>query len=97
MGGLSLWHLLIVLAIALVIFGTKKIRDLGGDLGGAIRNFKSAVRESEDEPEPEPEETPAVAQKKVGRVEKKQPRVIEGKVESKVEGKTTTTRRRKKT
>ena len=94
MGGLSLWHLLIVLAIALVIFGTKKIRDLGGDLGGAIRNFKTAVREGEDESE---SETPPAATKKIARVEKKEPRVIEGKVESKVEGKSAARPRRKKT
>lgn len=94
MGGLSLWHLLIVLAIALVIFGTKKIRDLGGDLGGAIRNFKSAMRDGEDEAEPE---APPADTKKVGRVEKKEPRVIEGKVESKVEGKSAARPRKKKT
>lgn len=91
MYGLSLWHLLIVLAIALVIFGTKKIRDLGGDLGGAIRNFKSAMREGEDTDAPAP-----ATGKKVARMEKKQPRVIEGKVEGKVEGKTATARPRKK-
>lgn len=45
--GLSIWHLLVVLIIALVIFGTKKIRNLGGDLGGAIKNFKTAVRDEE--------------------------------------------------
>ena len=45
--GLSIWHLLVVLIIALVIFGTKKIRNLGGDLGGAIKNFKTAMRDEE--------------------------------------------------
>lgn len=47
--GLSIWHLLVVLVIALVIFGTKKIRNLGGDLGGAIKNFKTAMRDEEAE------------------------------------------------
>lgn len=47
--GLSIWHLLVVLIIALVIFGTKKIRNLGGDLGGAIKNFKSAMRDEDAE------------------------------------------------
>ncbi len=85
--GLSIWHLLVVLAIALVIFGSRKLRNLGGDLGGAIRNFKSAVKEGEDAEEEVVEEEPH--QKKVTKLEKKAaPRVIEGKA--------TTTRSRKK-
>lgn len=47
MGTLSIWHWLIVLAIVLLIFGTKKLRNLGGDLGSAIKNFKGALREGE--------------------------------------------------
>lgn len=47
MGTLSIWHWLIVLAIVVLIFGTKKLRTLGGDLGSAIRNFKGAMREGE--------------------------------------------------
>jgi len=46
--GISIWQLLIVLAIVLVIFGAKKLRNLGGDLGGAIKNFKQSMREGED-------------------------------------------------
>ncbi len=49
MGGISIWQLLIILAIVLLLFGTKKLRNLGGDLGGAIRGFKNAVKEGEDE------------------------------------------------
>jgi len=49
MGGLSLWHWLIVLAIVVLIFGTKKLRNLGGDLGGAIKNFKSSMKDGEGE------------------------------------------------
>ncbi|MAY15350.1 MAG: twin-arginine translocase subunit TatA [Oceanospirillaceae bacterium] len=45
LGGISIWQLLIVLAIVIMIFGTKKLRNLGGDLGGAIKNFKKAVNE----------------------------------------------------
>ncbi|AXQ27255.1 Sec-independent protein translocase subunit TatA [Solimonas sp. K1W22B-7] len=48
MGSFSIWHWLIVLAIVLVIFGTKKLRNAGGDLGGAIKNFKSAMKEGEE-------------------------------------------------
>ena len=46
--GISIWQLLIILAIVLVLFGAKRLRSLGTDLGGAIKNFRSAVRESEE-------------------------------------------------
>ncbi len=50
MGGISVWQLLIILAIVLVLFGAKRLKTLGSDLGGAVKGFKSAVREgSEDE------------------------------------------------
>lgn len=47
--GISIWQLLIILAIVLLLFGTKKLRNIGGDLGGAIKSFRGAVREGEDE------------------------------------------------
>lgn len=47
MGTLSIWHWLIVLAIVVLVFGTKKLRNLGGDLGSAIKNFKGAMAEGE--------------------------------------------------
>lgn len=47
MGTFSIWHWLIVLAIVLLIFGTKKLRNLGGDLGSAIKNFRGAMKENE--------------------------------------------------
>ncbi|MBX2857077.1 MAG: twin-arginine translocase TatA/TatE family subunit [Cellvibrionaceae bacterium] len=47
-GGISIWQLLIILAIVLVLFGTKRLRGLGGDLGSAIKSFKKAVSEEED-------------------------------------------------
>jgi sec-independent protein translocase protein TatA len=46
-----MWELLIILAIVLVIFGAKKLRNLGGDLGGAIKNFKQAMKEEEGKAE----------------------------------------------
>lgn len=49
MGSFSIWHWLIVLAIVLLIFGTKKLRNLGGDLGGAVKGFKEAVRDPDKE------------------------------------------------
>jgi sec-independent protein translocase protein TatA len=48
MGSFSIWHWLVVLAIVLIIFGTKKLRNVGGDLGAAIRNFKTSMKEEDD-------------------------------------------------
>ncbi|MBI2286281.1 MAG: Sec-independent protein translocase subunit TatA [Gallionella sp.] len=47
MGGLSIWHWLIVLLVVILIFGTKKLRNIGSDLGGAVKNFKEGVRDDE--------------------------------------------------
>ena len=48
MGGLSIWHWLIVLVVVLLIFGTKKLRNIGADLGGAVRGFKEGMKTSEE-------------------------------------------------
>ena len=45
MGSFSIWHWLIVLVIVMLIFGTKKLRNIGADLGGAVRGFKDGMRE----------------------------------------------------
>ncbi len=55
MGSLSIWHWLIVLVIVLLIFGTKKLRNMGSDLGGAVKNFKEAMKEEPKKPEIETE------------------------------------------
>ena len=47
--GISIWQLLIILAIVLVLFGAKRLRNVGGDLGGAIKGFRKA-RKEDDEP-----------------------------------------------
>ncbi|MCL7420722.1 MAG: twin-arginine translocase TatA/TatE family subunit [Methylobacter sp.] len=47
--GISVTQLLIVLVIVIIVFGTKRLRNLGSDLGGAIKSFRSAVKEGEDE------------------------------------------------
>ncbi|MET4695822.1 twin-arginine translocase TatA/TatE family subunit [Endozoicomonas lisbonensis] len=47
-GGISLWQLLIILLIVVMLFGTKKLRGLGGDLGGAVKGFKKALNTDED-------------------------------------------------
>jgi len=49
-GGISLWQLLIVLLIVVLVFGTKKIRGLGKDLGGAVKGFRDAMSDAEKEP-----------------------------------------------
>jgi sec-independent protein translocase protein TatA len=48
MGSFSIWHWLIVLAIIVLIFGTKKLRNLGGDLGGAVKGFKDGMKSESD-------------------------------------------------
>ena len=45
MGSLSIWHWLIVLVIILLVFGTKKLRNIGSDLGGAVKGFKEGVKD----------------------------------------------------
>jgi sec-independent protein translocase protein TatA len=45
--GISIWQLLIVLAIVLLLFGSKKLKNLGSDLGGAIRGFKKSIKDGE--------------------------------------------------
>jgi len=47
MGSFSIWHWLVVLAIVIVVFGTKKLRNVGSDLGGAVKGFKDAMKEGE--------------------------------------------------
>ena len=48
MGSLSIWHWLIVLLVVVLIFGTKKLRNLGGDVGGAVKSFKDAMAEEKN-------------------------------------------------
>ncbi|CAM5192258.1 Sec-independent protein translocase protein TatA OS=Castellaniella defragrans OX=75697 GN=tatA PE=3 SV=1 [Castellaniella defragrans] len=60
MGGLSIWHWLIVLVIVALIFGTKKLRNIGEDLGGAVKGFKKGMKDAQEEGA---SENPAVTQK----------------------------------
>ena len=46
--GISPWQLLIVLVIVVLIFGTKKLRNMGGDIGGAVKNFKKSMKDEEN-------------------------------------------------
>ena len=52
MGSLSIWHWLIVLLIVLLIFGTKKIRNMGTDLGGAVKGFKDGMKGGDEDKKP---------------------------------------------
>jgi len=48
MGGISIWQLLIIAVIVVLLFGTKKLRNLGGDLGSAVKGFKNAIGDEKD-------------------------------------------------
>jgi sec-independent protein translocase protein TatA len=49
MGTFSIWHWLVVLAIVVLVFGTKKLRNLGSDLGNAVRGFKEGMKSAEED------------------------------------------------
>jgi sec-independent protein translocase protein TatA len=53
-GGISMWQLLIILVIVVLIFGTKRIRTIGGDLGGALKSFRKAMDSGDDKDGDEP-------------------------------------------
>jgi len=63
MGSFSVWHWLIVLLIVVLVFGTKKLKNLGGDLGGAVKGFKDGMRDGSAAPE---DKTAAPAQQVAG-------------------------------
>ncbi|MBT9460051.1 MAG: Sec-independent protein translocase subunit TatA [Rugosibacter sp.] len=60
MGSLSIWHWLIVLVIVMLVFGTKKLRNIGSDLGGAVKGFKDGMKEGSSDASPvqSPSNTP---------------------------------------
>jgi sec-independent protein translocase protein TatA len=76
MGSFSIWHWLIVLVIVMMIFGTKKLRNMGADLGGAVRGFKEGMREGSAEAKGGESAAPQVTGK-----------TVEGEVKSKTESK----------
>jgi sec-independent protein translocase protein TatA len=79
MGSFSIWHWLIVLVIVMLIFGTKKLRNMGADLGGAVRGFKDGMREGADKP--------ADASSPSGPAPQVTGKTVEGEVKSKTEHK----------
>ena len=66
-GGISIWQLLIILVIVLLLFGTKRLKNIGSDLGGAVKGFKKAMSDEEKNPSGEPQ-----------KLEKTEEKVIEG-------------------
>ncbi len=58
--GISIWQLLIILVIVLLVFGAKKLKSLGSDLGGAVKGFKESMNDESEENQPK-QEPPAVA------------------------------------
>ena len=74
MGSLSIWHWLIVLVIVMLVFGTKKLRNIGEDLGGAVKGFKEGMKDAATDGKPA--ETPPTQQVSGGQT-------IEGEVKEK--------------
>ena len=72
MGSWSIWHWLIVLVVVALIFGTKRLRNIGEDLGSAIKSFRKGMQEGESQPQLKadpPAEPQASAEKKTDRVD----------------------------
>jgi sec-independent protein translocase protein TatA len=66
MGSFSIWHWLIVLVIVMLVFGTKKLRNIGTDLGGAVKGFKDGMKTSEEaKTEQIPQQTANTSEKTV--------------------------------
>ena len=64
MGSLSIWHWLIVLVIVVLVFGTGKLKNMGKDLGGAIKGFKEGMKEGDADPKASAEAPKQVATEK---------------------------------
>ena len=77
MGSFSIWHWLIVLIIVMLVFGTKKLRNIGEDLGGAVKGFKEGVKDAAAENKPAPDAAPPPPQQVGGG------QTIEGEVKEK--------------
>jgi sec-independent protein translocase protein TatA len=58
MGSFSIWHWLIVLLVVVLIFGTKKLKNIGADLGGAVKGFKDGIKSGGEGPEAAADATP---------------------------------------
>ncbi len=92
--GISIWQLLIILVIVIILFGTKKLKNIGGDLGDAIKNFRSSMRDGEnneesktqsEESKTQSKETPAkeTIQSQVAQEKENKGKIIEGEITDK--------------
>ena len=68
-GGISVWQLLIILAIVIMLFGTKRLRNLGGDLGSAVKGFRNSMQ-NEDDPIDDTQDKPATSAEEAEKAEK---------------------------
>jgi sec-independent protein translocase protein TatA len=76
MGSFSIWHWLIVLLVVVLVFGTKKLRNLGADLGSAVKGFRDGMKSEEDKSaQAKTEIPPSTGQTIEGEVRKETPRV----------------------
>ncbi|MBI3045335.1 MAG: Sec-independent protein translocase subunit TatA [Betaproteobacteria bacterium] len=75
MGSFSIWHWLIVLVVVILIFGTKKLRNLGADLGSAVKGFKDGMKSEEEKAaQAKPEIPPSTGQTIEGEAKKETPK-----------------------
>jgi sec-independent protein translocase protein TatA len=75
MGSLSIWHWLIVLLVVVLVFGTKKLRNLGADMGSAVKGFKDGMKsEEEKSAQAKPEIPPSTGQTIEGEAKKETPK-----------------------
>ena len=70
MGSISIWHWLIVLLVVVLIFGTKKLRNIGADIGGAVKGFKDGMKSGEEKSQAQAEIPPAAGQTIEGEAKK---------------------------
>jgi len=74
MGSLSIWHWLIVLLVVVLIFGTKKLRNIGADLGGAVKSFKDGMKTEDKSAQAKAEIPPTTGQTIEGEAKKETPK-----------------------
>ncbi len=70
--GISIWQLLIVLGIVVLLFGTKKLRNIGSDLGGAIRGFKKSMGDDDSDKQADKDEKATIESKSEARAQESQ-------------------------
>ena len=73
MGSISIWHWLIVLLVVVLIFGTKKLRNIGTDLGSAVKGFKDGMKSEEEKPQAQAEIPPPAGHTIEGEAKKETP------------------------